>query len=185
VGQDATSQERASGRKHRLLATTDVAGLHYAAEILIGTSLLWFLLRVLAASNPLWAMSAMVAVSEPEVRTARAHFRSRLFQTFVGGIIGFAFLLAAGPRERLLPLATAATALISFYVARVRSYWRVGPVAAALVMVASLTENSRRSGAEAGLHRLLEVFLGSVMAVGVSFVISRVWPLPAAPAREA
>jgi hypothetical protein len=79
----------------------------------------------------------------------------------------------------VLPLATATTVLVSFNVLRVPTYWRVGPTTAALVMVASLTEHSRRSGVEAGLHRLGEVFLGSAMAVLVSLVMSRLWPVRA------
>ena len=173
----AGSGPRLAPRRLRtFLESADPTGLHYAVEILVGSALLWLLLSVLAQQNPIWAMGSMVAVTEPQLGTARAHFRARLANTFLGGTMGFLFLLVAGPHDWVLPLATATTVLVSFYVLRVPKYWRIGPVTAALVMVASLTEHSRRSGTEAGLRRLLEVFLGGLMAVGVSLVFSKIWP---------
>ena len=156
----------------------DTMGLHYAARILVSSSLLWFILTVIAEQNPIWAISSMVAVTEPDVRLARSNFRARIANTAIGGVMGLGFLLVAGPRAWVLPIAMAATVLVSSYVIHVQTYWKIAPITAALVMASSLQRHTRVSGEEAGLRRLGEVMFGSAVAVVVALVFSKLWPPP-------
>jgi len=156
----------------------DTMGLHYAARILVSSSLLWFVLTVIAEQNPIWAISSMVAVTEPDLRVARTNFRARIANTMIGGVMGLGFLLLAGPRAWVLPIAMAATVLVSSYVVHVQTYWKIAPITAALVMASSLEHHTRLGGEEAGARRLAEVIFGSATAVVVAFVFSRVWPPP-------
>jgi uncharacterized membrane protein YccC len=156
----------------------DSLGLHYAARILVASSLLWFTLTVVAEQNPIWAISSMVAVMEPNLQVARRNFWARVANTLIGGAMGLAFVFAAGPRAWVLPLAMAATVLVTSYVVRVQTYWKIAPITAALVMASSLEYHSRRGGELAGLRRLGEVILGSAMALVVAFAFSRLWPPP-------
>lgn len=156
----------------------DTTGIHYAVRILVGSTALWFLLRVLTERNPIWAISSMVAVTEPNLQTARSNFRARIANSTIGGVMGLLFLLVAGPQDWVLPIAMTATVLVSSYVIRVQTYWRIAPITAALVMASSLQKHTRMSGEEAGIRSLGEVFLGSAMAVVVAFIFSRLWPLP-------
>jgi hypothetical protein len=59
--------------------------------------------------------------------------------------------------------------------------WRQAPITAAIVITASLTQQSRMIGLERGLHKVEEVFLGCLTGTAVSYLMSRVWPLPALP----
>jgi uncharacterized membrane protein YccC len=164
------------------LGRKDDLGLHYAVRILVASSLLWLLLSVFAQQNPIWAISSMVAVTEPQLQTARANFRARMVNTAIGGVMGLLFLFVAGPRAWVLPLAMAATVLVSSYLVHVETYWKIAPITAALVMASSLQDHTRLTGEMAGVRRLGEVFLGSAMALAVAFVFSKVWPPPATKA---
>lgn len=181
----APSTLASTGSKLRDVAPTllsrmkaDMGGVHYAVRIFLGSSILWYLLQVLADTNPIWAISSMVAVTEGQVQLARANFRARIANTCIGGAVGLIFLLVAGPRHWVLPLALAITVLVSSYVLRVPTYWRIAPVTAALVVASSVQQHTRGGGLEAGLHRVGEVFLGSAMALIVAFVMAKIWPPP-------
>jgi len=86
--------------------------------------------------------------------------------------MGLVFVLVAGPRHVVLPLALGATVLVSSYVFQVPPYWRTAPTTAALVVASSLERESRKIGLEISLHSVAEVMLGSFMAV----VVASSWP---------
>jgi hypothetical protein len=48
----------------------DLLGVRFAINVFIGTTALWFLLRVIADKNPIWAIASMIAASEPIVKNA-------------------------------------------------------------------------------------------------------------------
>jgi hypothetical protein len=48
----------------------DLLGVHLAVNIFVGTTLLWLLLRLGANTSPIWAISAMVASIDPQVKLA-------------------------------------------------------------------------------------------------------------------
>ncbi len=164
--------------RFHLLASRSSAGLHYAVRILMGWLALWLILQVLFQQNPLWAVTSMVAVTEPQIGTARAAFWGRVVNTTIGGVVGLVCLVIGGPRDWTLAVALVVTVLASAYVIRVPSNWKLAPITAALVIAASLTTHSRTSGEIAGIRRLSEVLLGSAMALLITYVFSVVWPQP-------
>jgi uncharacterized membrane protein YccC len=95
------------------------------------------------------------------------------------------FLLIGGAKEWKLPLALAVTVLVSSYLVRIQTMWRQAPITAAIVIASGLTHHSKLSGVEHGLHKVGEVLLGCLMGLLVSWVMSRVWPLPHAPDKDA
>jgi len=160
------------------LASRDLLGVRFALNVFIASALLWYLLRHVADTNPIWAIASMVAASEPQVREAARMFRSRLINVAIGCVVGLVFLLAGGSRQLELPLALAVTVLISSYLIHIQTMWRQAPITAAIVIASGLTHHSRLSGVEHGLHKVAEVLLGCLVGLCVSWMMSRIWPLP-------
>ena len=52
-------------------------GVHFALNIFIATTILWLLLRLAAGLNPIWAISSMIAASDPIVAKKLAAFRAK------------------------------------------------------------------------------------------------------------
>lgn len=166
-------------RLERLLKA-DLAGVHFALNIFIATAILWFVLRQAADLNPIWAISSMLAASDPQVKQAVATFRGRMINALLGCAVGMSFLLIGGSQEWQLPVALAATVLLSTYVVRVQVMWRQAPITAALIIAAPISHNTTLGAAELGLRRVGEVLLGCVTGLAVSWTMSKVWPLPEA-----
>lgn len=164
----------------------DLVGVRFALNVFIAAAILWFLLRRVADTNPIWAIASMIAASDPQVKEAARMFRSRMVNVLVGCAVGLVFLVVGGSSDWKLPLALAVTVLISSYVIHIPTMWRQAPITAAIVIAAGLTHQSKLSGIEHGLHKVAEVLLGCLVGLVVSFLMSRVWPLgeakkPAAP----
>ncbi|MFZ0711285.1 MAG: FUSC family protein [Terrimicrobiaceae bacterium] len=158
----------------------DLLGVHLAVNIFIATTVLWLLLRFVADTNPIWAISAMIPALDPQMNVAVTNFRGRIFNALLGCVTGLAFLLVGGSREVTLPLALSATVLLSTYVVRIPAMWRQAPITAAIIIAAGLTHHSKLSGVEIGLKRVAEVMLGCVMGLLVTWLMSKAWPLPEA-----
>jgi len=155
----------------------DVHGIHYAVSIFLATSVLWLLVMKIGDTNPIWAVSSMVATSDPQMKQAVLMFRARLINTLVGCATGLAFL-AAGHGEWQLPFALAVTVLLSSYVVRIPTMWRQAPITAAIVIAGSFEQHSKLSGFEQGLRRVGEVLIGCVVGLSIAWIISKVWPIP-------
>ena len=112
----------------------DLLGVRFAINVFIATAILWYLLRYVADTNPIWSIASMVAASEPQVREAQRMFRSRMINVLVGCVVGLVFLLVGGSSEWKLPLALAVTVLVSSYVIHVQTMWRQAPITAAIVI---------------------------------------------------
>jgi uncharacterized membrane protein YccC len=158
----------------RALLPQDLGGLHYAVRILLGTGLVWLLLRWIGDLNPIWAVISVIVVTEPQVNSAWKAFLARSVNTLVGCAAGLVFLLAAGSDGWVMPLGITMTVLLCTYVVRFPLAWRIGPITAALVMAAGVTD-SKLSPLELALRRVGEVLLGSLVALVVSVVMYRVW----------
>jgi uncharacterized membrane protein YccC len=160
----------------------DLRGVHLALNVFVATTLLWLIVRRLAGLNPIWAISAMLASSDPVVSLALEHFRSRLINAALGCATGLIFLLlggsVGGSTDWKLPLALAVTALVSSYIVRVPVMWRQAPITAAIVVASGIEHHSRQVSVEIGLRRVAEVLFGCFVGLAVSFVISKIWPLP-------
>ena len=131
----------------------DMHGIHYAVSIFIATAVLWLSVHELAKSNPVWAISSMVATSDPLMKQAVLTFRSRIINSLVGCAVGLLFIALGGSRVITLPLAMAVTVLLSSYVIRIPTMWRQAPITAAFVIAAGLEYHSRLDGLQAGVNR--------------------------------
>ena len=163
----------------------DVHGIHYAVSIFIATVLLWICVRQLAKSNPIWAISSMVATSDPLMKQAKLFFRARIINTLVGCAIGLLFIAIGGSRLITLPVGMAVTVLVSSYVVRIPTMWRQAPITAAFTIAAAFEHHSRLGGLKAGASRVTEVLFGCIIGFVVAWVISRVWPIPEPPQASA
>jgi uncharacterized membrane protein YccC len=172
-------QQASRGRKalDRLIQG-DMHGIHYAVSIFFATAILWVCVHMMAKANPVWAISSMVATSDPLMKQALAFFRSRIINTMVGCAVGLLFIAIGGERLITLPLAMAVTVLLSSYVVRIQTMWRQAPISAAFVISAGLEYHSRKHGFIAGVGRMSEVLFGCVVGIFVAWVLSVIWPLP-------
>jgi uncharacterized membrane protein YccC len=151
----------------------------FAANVFIGSVIVWAVLsRFRGGVSPIWAIAAMIASTDPQVGVARRMIRSRLINVFVGAAVGLLFLLVGGPTPWKLPFALAVTVLLSSYLVRIPTMWRQAPITAALVIATGLLQKSSAAGLEAALLKVGEVVFGCLVGVTVSWLISRVWPLP-------
>jgi uncharacterized membrane protein YccC len=150
----------------------------FAANVFIGSTLVWVVLREIGGVSPIWAIAAMLASTDPQMDVATRMFRSRIINVLVGAAVGLLFMLVGGSSEWTLPIALAATVLISSYLVRMPTMWRQAPITAALVIASGLSQHSKSAGIELGLTKVAEVLFGCVAGLMVSAFMSRVWPLP-------
>ena len=171
---------RAKGAFDRFLRS-DWAGLHFSVNIFIATTLLWIIVRKFAGLNPIWAISSMIAASDPVVKTAVKTFHGRIVNSLLGCAVGMLVLVIGGSNEWKLPIALSAAAFLSSYVVRVPVMFRQAPITAAIVIASELERHSKIGGIELGLRRVAEVLLGCVVGVGVSWAMAKLWPLSERP----
>ena len=156
----------------------DWLGVHFAFNIFVATTVLWLLLRQAAGLNPIWAISSMIAASDPHVGQAIRTFWGRIINAALGCVTGLTFLVLGGAGEWKLPTALSVTVLLSTYVVRVPVMWRQAPITAALIIAAGLTHHTKLDAVEIGLRRVGEVMLGCVVGLAVTWMVSQVWPPP-------
>lgn len=160
----------------------DMHGVHYAVSIFLATVVLYILVHRLAKANPVWAISSMVATSDPLMKQAMLFLRSRVINTLMGCAVGLLFIAIGGTRLIMLPLAMAVTVLLSSYVVRIQTMWRQAPISAAFVISAGLEYHSREHGLIAGVGRMNEVLFGCLVGLVVAWLVSIIWPLSDASA---
>ncbi len=164
----------------RPFSLPNVAGLHYAVRIFLGTLIVWVAFRIVGGYEGVWSVVSLIVVTEPHMKMAWQAFLSRSVNTFIGCGVGLAFLLLAGPEHWLLPPAVAVTVLLCTSV-RVPLSWRIAPVTTALVLASGFAGHSTAAGLQLALRRTAEVLLGSAVALLVTWVMARVWPPPELP----
>lgn len=162
----------------------DMHGFHYAVSIFIATAILWICVHELAEKNPIWAISSMVATSDPLMKNALTFFKARIINALVGCSVGLAFIAIGGSHLIMLPLAMAVTVLLSTYVVRMQTMWRQAPITAAFVISAGIEYHSRRHGLQAGVMRMSEVLFGCAVGLAVAWAVSVMWPLPEPTAKS-
>lgn len=159
----------------------DLRGVHYAASIFLATTVLWFIVTVVGDSNPIWAISSMVATSDPQLKQSLATFYGRIVNTLLGCAVGMAFV-TLGHTDWQLPAAMALAVIVSAYFVRVPTMWRQAPITAAIVVAANLHQHDTLGALERGGVRVGEVLFGCIVGIGVAWLLSKVWPLPEATA---
>lgn len=162
------------------LLEDDLRGVHYAVNIFVATTVLWIIVDVIGDTNPIWAISSMVATSDPQLKQSLATFKGRLINTLVGCAIGMVFL-ALGRTQWQLPAALALSVLASSYVVRVQTMWRQAPITAAIVIAGSLQHHDKLGALHGGAARVREVLFGCVVGIAVAWLMSKLWPLRPAP----
>jgi uncharacterized membrane protein YccC len=164
------------------LSRADLVGMRFAINVALATTIVWNVLQALGDRNPIWAIASMIAASDPEPDEARRMFKCRLANVGVGCAAGLVFLLVGGRQHWILPLALAATVLVSSYVVRIKTMWRQAPITATVVIATAITSDSSAVGIVQGLHKVLEVVFGCVVGMIVSWIMSKVWLI--APSTE-
>jgi uncharacterized membrane protein YccC len=155
----------------------DLVGIRFAVNVFIASTIVWYTLERILDTNPIWAIASMIAASDPVVKEAARMFKCRIINVLVGCGVGLLFLIVGGSSEWKLPLALAATVLLSSYVIQIPSMWRQAPITAAIVIAAGLTHHSKLSGIEHGLHKVAEVLYGCLIGLLVTWVMSKLWPI--------
>lgn len=150
----------------------------FAVNVFLGSTFVWVVLREIGGVSPIWAIAAMVASTDPHMDVATHMFKSRISNVLVGAVVGLMFILFGGSSEWSLPIALAATVLVSSYLVRIPTMWRQAPITAALVVASGLSHQSQSASIELGLTKVAEVLFGCVVGLAVSALMSRVWPLP-------
>jgi uncharacterized membrane protein YccC len=146
--------------------------------VFVGSVIVWAVLSRFKVVSPIWAIAAMIASTDPQVDVARRMIRSRLINVCAGAGVGLVFLLVGGSTPWKLPFALAATVLISSYLLRITTMWRQAPITAALIIATGLAQDSTAAGFQAALLKVAQVLFGCLVGIAVSWLISRVWPLP-------
>lgn len=165
-------------RKRRRTASffqRNILGVHYAVRIFIGTAFLWLVLGPQRNTQPLWAVISMIFVTEPLLKNALEAFRYRLLNTILGCGVGLLFLMIVGPRDWLLPIAVMTTAFTATFLPQSPTSWRTAPIAATIVLASGLVSHSKTFGMHIALQRAGEVLLGGVVALCITWVMSRIW----------
>jgi uncharacterized membrane protein YccC len=168
----------------RQRVAADIRGVHLALNVFVATTLIWVALRHWDGVNPIWAIGSMLASSDPHVSEALKSARGRVLNALLGCATGLTFLILGGSRDWKLPLALAATAFLSSYVVRVPVMWRQAPLTAAIVVASGIQQHSKSVSIEIGLRRVAEVLFGCLVGLAVSWLISKLWPLPPSPTAE-
>jgi uncharacterized membrane protein YccC len=168
-----------------------IAGIHYAVRIFIGASIAWLLMGSINEINRLWAVISLVAVTDPDMKTAWTTFKSRAISTVIGCGVGLGFIAIFGMESWLMPFAVTLTAIISIYVLRMQLGWRIGPITAAIVVSGGLMGKANTDVMNVAFSRAFAVFVGSIVALIVTWALSRIWmprsvvpPVPKAPNQD-
>ena len=157
------------------LSYEHLLGIRFAVNVFIATTIVWFTLRRLNVSYPIWAIASMVAAADPQPEEARRLFYCRFVNVLVGCAVGFAMLLFGDRSDWMLPCALAVAVLISSYVVRIKTMLRQAPITAAIVLAAGISQGAKVAGIASGLHKVAEVFFGCLVGMVVSWLMSKVW----------
>jgi len=155
----------------------DLRGIHYAVSLFVATTILWILVKEVGDANPIWAISSMIATSDPQMKQALSTFNGRILNTLLGCAVGLLFV-ALGHTAWQLPFAMAATVILSSYFIRIPAMWRQAPITAAIVVAGALQHHSKLTGMEQGVRRVGEVLFGCVVGIAVAWLLSKIWPMP-------
>ena len=92
--------------------------------------------------------------------------------------MGLLFLSVGEPTAWKIPFTLAIAVLLASYVVRIPVMWRQAPITATVVIAGSLSTHSNMVGVVTGLRRVVEVIFGCVVALVVSWLMAKIWPVP-------
>lgn len=155
----------------------DLTGIRFAVNVFIAATIVWYVLERLADTNAIWAIASMVAASDPRADEAARLFRARMINVLVGCAVGFVVLAVGHPSHWKIPLSLSLAVLVSTYLVHIPTMWRQAPITAAIVIAGGLSAQSKLTGMEHGLHKVVEVIFGCAVGWAVSVAMSRLWPI--------
>ena len=75
----STLSLRAEALRKRLgLSYEQLFGIRFAINVAIATTIVWWTLKLISDTNPIWAIASMVAASDPQPFEASRMFKARL-----------------------------------------------------------------------------------------------------------
>lgn len=157
------------------LSYDQLFAIRFAINVAIASIIVAQTLKLISDTNPIWAIASMVAASDPQPGEAKRMFKSRLINVLVGCAVGLFFMYVGGAHGWLLPVALAATVLLSSLIVRVKTMWRQAPITAAVVIAAGVMHSSAHAGIAQGIHKVAEVIFGCLVGLLVSLVMSKIW----------
>ena len=142
----------------------------YVLRIVAGCALLWLIFHRWGHSELLWAIISVIIVTEPELSAALLAFNTRIINTLIGCAVAFPLLYFLGPHFLSILLGISVSVFISAQLIKAPGSWRVAPVTVAIVMTPGVLEASRSASFKTAIDRTVEVVIGSVVALLITFV---------------
>lgn len=118
--------------------------------------------------NGYWAVLSAVLVVQSSLGASLAVATDRALGTVAGGVIGVVCAILAGPSLPLTVLLLAAGVFIGSTLAARSSSFKLAPVTVCIVM---LSDPIHADALVSGLHRVMEIVLGGMVALACSLVV--------------
>lgn len=139
-----------------------------ALALPLGALLLGLVFWRVHDTNPMWAITSLVLVYDPDQRVALGSGLSRFMHTLAGALLAMAALWIFHPHRWILPVTLAIAILYGGLVLKFQGSWRVVLVTVTLILGRSLLEPGTEYQVVA--FRAIEVMIGSALAVSLSLL---------------
>jgi uncharacterized membrane protein YccC len=147
---------------------------HYVLKLLLGSLIAWYGLIALGLRNPYWAIITICIASDPDWDTAVKVTTARFLNTLVGGLIGLAGVIVGGVTPPTMFLCLTVTTILVTTLPRYPANWRLAPATVAIIMEVSVIEGQNRATEiRIAEQRVMQVFAGCIVALGLAWVFSR------------
>ncbi|MGU3399665.1 FUSC family protein [Brucellaceae bacterium D45D] len=148
-------------------------GALYASKTLLGCLICWFVLRWAGIDHPIWAVITVLIISDPDVRTTLFLAQARAINTAVGCLIGMMIIWLFGYSPLASLFGAAVTVFIILMIDKYPVNWRLAPATVVIVMDAGRYAQTRNEEMLLALSRLVEIALGSVVAIMLAWAYTR------------
>lgn len=141
-----------------------------AIRIIVASVLTFALCHLLDRQQSQWAVITAIIVTQGSVGASLKASADRLIGT-IGGAMWAVFILIFVPHGDLTALGVALVAALAplALISAIRPAWRIAPITAVILLLTPSLESS--GPVLAALQRLIEVGIGSIVAMAVSLVI--------------
>jgi len=153
-----------------------IAGVQWAARIVVGCLIAWFVLRHFWGIDPIWAMISVVVVSEPAFESSLTTFESRVLNTLIGCAVGLVCLYLLGPAIWSVVLGVAISVVICANFVRIPGSWKISPITVLIVMTPGVLAHFTSGDIRVGLRRTGQVLFGGIVAVIIAYLAAKVAP---------
>ncbi|MFA7440406.1 MAG: FUSC family protein [Sphingomonadaceae bacterium] len=141
-----------------------------AARIVVASLLTFILCHLLDRQQSQWAVITAIIVTQSSVGASLKASADRLIGT-IGGAVWAVFITIFLPRGDLVALGMGLVAALAplALISAINPAWRIAPITAVILVLTPSLESS--GPVLAALQRLIEVGIGSVVAMAVSLVL--------------